>query len=313
MTPDYSVQINQAEADKAVIHQKLDAIQQEHGQLQTKSSETKQKLAQVNSKKAALDAQIKEFMRVEMRLKKKKMDLEELKQERCDPEEEKKKWIAAIQNKNILRIQHLESFATETEKTHSEYIQLHCMQIEKKCCEEEFKDAQSRKEAIQARNRQLRVDLDNAKDEARTKKRRYDAVKAQASQQYPRREHESKWSEEDKKMSSEDIESQINRLDGRINVLFIDPERVQRYKRLEQKIDKQGKRLEALLNKQSDKEGKINEIENKWRPQLQEAVRKISVKFGEFFRQFNNAEVWIVCVLCVCTLCMHYVNGYLLF
>ena len=75
MTPDYSVQINQAEADKAVIHQKLDAIQQEHGQLQTKSSETKQKLAQVNSKKASLDAQIKEFMRVEMRLKKKKMYL----------------------------------------------------------------------------------------------------------------------------------------------------------------------------------------------------------------------------------------------
>lgn len=73
-------------------------------------------------------------------------------------------------------------------------------------------------------------------------------------------------------------------------MLFIDQERVNRYHRLQNKIDSQSKKLMELQNQQASKEDAIKDIENKWKPQLQDAVEKISRKFGEFFAQFNSAQ-----------------------
>ena len=82
----------------------------------------------------------------------------------------------------------------------------------------------------------------------------------------------------------------INHLQGRINVLFIDEERVNRYHRLQKKIDSQSKKLARLENMHANKADEIKSIENQWKPQLTDAVNKISAKFGQFFNQFNNAQ-----------------------
>merc|ERR1711933_127510 len=52
-----------------------------------------------------------------------------------------------------------------------------------------------------------------------------------------------------------------------------------------------------LENENQKKSDAIKRIENQWKPQLLEAVEKISSKFAEFFAQFNNArgKVELVC------------------
>merc|ERR1712187_82981 len=108
---------------------------------------------------------------------------------------------------------------------------------------------------------------------------------------YQRRVHGAeKWTEEDNAMSLDAIQDKINHLQGRINVLFIDQSRVQKYARLKKKVAEQREQLEQMQTKHDDKEDAIKQIESLWKPKLEEAIEKISGKFGEFFRQFNNAE-----------------------
>eukprot|EP00483_Globobulimina_turgida_P010060 UN10079 len=51
-----------------------------------------------------------------------------------------------------------------------------------------------------------------------------------------------------------------------------------------------------MENAQSENESAIKHIENQWKPKLLEAVEKISMKFGEFFAQFNKAQGKVVLV-----------------
>jgi len=111
-----------------------------------------------------------------------------------------------------------------------------------------------------------------------------------AKHKYPKHKFARKWTDEMKALGEEEVEDQINHLEGRINALFIDQSRVDRYHRLQKKIDSQDLKLKQMAAAQESKQDEIRDIEQQWKPKLLEAVDKISHKFGEFFAQFNNAQ-----------------------
>jgi len=291
VTPDYSQEIARANAEKAAIDRTLDDLESERKENASRKSECEQQLSALHGEKQSIDHKLSEFNKLTARLSKKRVDLEELeKDHNDDPTEERNRLTLAIQKLNVDRIEILEKYAEETESMMDQLQRLNASKLAQKHVGEEFKHCLERLKAIRARNEALRRSLDEAVESERRVRRNYQAVLEQTKQRYPRTEYEGKWTEDDEAMTGEDIENELNRLDGRINVLFIDTERVERFRRLTQKIETAEKRLGALQNKQSTKEDRIKDIENKWRPQLQEAVRKISAKFGDFFRQFNSAE-----------------------
>jgi len=288
--PDYSAQIAEANAKKEHVHEALNQINQQRDAMMEKKNDIAQQLDQAQGKKQSLDQKISEFGHVQSRLRKKREDLVELERDASDPEEQRNRWTAAIQEKDVKRIEYLEKYAADSEEMHALSMRLNHQRIAAAAAALEFKAMQDHIGMVRNRNKQMRRSLDEARQRQEQLRKRYESCLAQARQKYPRGQFKGKWTEDDCKLSVDEIETKINRLDGRINVLFIDPARVERYKSLERKLAVSSQKLSKLTETQHSKKDKIREIENQWRPQLQEAVKKISLKFGEFFRQFNKAE-----------------------
>eukprot|EP01084_Bolivina_argentea_P251580 421991_1 len=144
--------------------------------------------------------------------------------------------------------------------------------------------------SISNKNRELRAAFDKSKRECERIANEYKREIQSACYKWPRADYQDFWTSEDKKLPMESIQSKISSFQGRINVLMIDDNKVERYNRLLSKIETQKNKLELQQLAQANKHDSIKQIENKWKPKLLEAVEKISTKFSEFFAQFNKAQ-----------------------
>ena len=265
-----------------------------NGQIQELVQQKKSAVAEVqrlNDKKKECESKITAFLAIQNKLVKKTKDLEELEKDNAsNPKQIELKLTKDIQEKNLQRITTLEKLAQDFEYIHKLMQQTNACLVASKHFNEEQKHIQNKIRQINKYNQELRKAYDESKKDEQKLKNAYDQLINQANHRYPRRQFCKKWTEDDKKLDLDEIMDKINHLQGRINVLFIDEERVNRYHRLQKKIDSQSNKLRQLENAHRDKADEIKNIENMWKPQLTQAVAKISSKFGEFFNQFNHAQ-----------------------
>merc|ERR1712154_380768 len=176
-----------------------------------------------------------------LKLNRKKKGLEELQNGTNgeNAEEIKMKLIEQIRKKNKLRMDALQQIHDETNKEYKIEQSVMMHQMTKKFNDKMAEHIMSKIRNIQKKNQDLRKALAQSEKEEVVLQRQAQTLRKQVSEKYPFSKYGKMWSVEDKKMSLEEIMDKINHLQGRINVLLIDKERVRRYERLNGKIKKQ--------------------------------------------------------------------------
>eukprot|EP01083_Nonionella_stella_P103691 296361_1 len=269
-------------------------MQQMKHQLNAARDALKQVVAKydgLQSQKKELETKINSWTSMKKKLARKQKKLDELIDAEIDPNELRENLTKQIQKVNMNRIIILDKLSNELEALYSAMKRADCLQINRKHCDEERKMVEKRIKHIQKRHQDLKKALQQSEKQEKKLKDEYRSLLTRVRLTYPRKEFQDKINQlQDKHLKLDGIQDKINQLQGRINVLLIDEERVVRYGRLEKKIATQKDKLYKMEAAQNKKDQNIREIEDKWAPQLQEAVDKISNKFGEFFAQFNKAE-----------------------
>eukprot|EP01083_Nonionella_stella_P267954 905485_1 len=289
-TPDYSQRIYEKEEEEKEIHQCLDNIEVEKKEIEQKRKKLHMDIQKLQDAKAELERKINGYNRLKNKLVKKQKDLQELENEQDDPEEIKNKFTNIIQKKNNDRVKILLQLAKDIE-FEKDMIKLSIgFELSKRYFHEEVEFVRKQIFSISNKNRELRAAFDKSKREEERIANEYKREIQTACYKWPRADYQDFWTSEDKKLPMESIQSKISSFQGRINVLMIDDNKVERYNRLLSKIETQKNKLELQQLAQANKHDSIKQIENKWKPKLLEAVEKISTKFSEFFAQFNKAQ-----------------------
>eukprot|EP00485_Elphidium_margaritaceum_P009805 CAMPEP_0202693706 /NCGR_PEP_ID=MMETSP1385-20130828/7743_1 /ASSEMBLY_ACC=CAM_ASM_000861 /TAXON_ID=933848 /ORGANISM="Elphidium margaritaceum" /LENGTH=1126 /DNA_ID=CAMNT_0049349423 /DNA_START=60 /DNA_END=3440 /DNA_ORIENTATION=+ len=290
-TPDFSQQIAAKTAEKQRVQQELDEANARHGEAQQGRQQKQVEIETLAKTKKQLDDKVAAFHKLTQKLHKKRKDLTELEKETQTTIDEFATRINDdIVRENCARIELFERVAEDLGRVHTLLQARSIASIEKRQHEAQHQHIKQMMADFTRRHKELRTRHTHCQRQEQELKRQHRQLYERAEKKYPRRKFVDVWSGEDKQLSLDEVESKINHIQGRINVLYVDPERVKKYERLEAAIESQTKELQQLEADFEEQSDAIDDIEARWQPQLQKAVAKISAKFGEFFRQFNNAQ-----------------------
>merc|ERR1712228_1078636 len=195
-----------------------------------------------------------------------------------DPNDRHKKMIAEIQQKNIERIEALEKYCAEIEIERDLMKEAIALQIKKKHFDEECNHIKERINDIDEKNKSLKNAWIKSQNRALKLKDQHKNLRIDAYEQYPNDNFREYWTKYDKALSINEIDDKIIKLTAKINVFLRCNaqimQKVKSYNKLERTVKRQQRKLEKEQDETNEKIDALKEIENKWKPKLEEAIDK---------------------------------------